>query len=78
MTDRTVTAASVPVPAQTSQLPKTPLCTYCGADDDDTFTVISRHRTSVGTTVWLRCFCGALQVRVISRAGARIVASGRH
>ncbi|MFR9800596.1 hypothetical protein ACL02U_32575 [Streptomyces sp. MS06] len=68
--------AAAPTPAQTSKPPKPLLCTYCGTDDDNNFAVISRHRTSNGTTVWLRCSCGALQARAISRAGSQIVASG--
>lgn len=61
----------------TAQPPTKPLCTYCGADGHADFEVVSRHRTSVGTTVWVRCSCGALQVRVVNRAGAQIVARGR-
>ena len=69
--------ASTSVTAPTPKVLKTPLCIYCGADDEDMFDVISRHRTSVGTTVWLRCSCTALQVRVVSGAGTQLVARGR-
>jgi len=62
---------------QAPQPPTRPLCTYCGADGHTDFEVVSRHRTSVGTTVWVRCRCGALQVRVVNRTGAQIVARGR-
>lgn len=61
----------------TPPVPEKPLCTYCGTEDQGDFRVLSRHRTSTGTTVWLRCVCGALQVRVVSRNGAQIVARGR-
>ncbi|MEU8894178.1 hypothetical protein [Streptomyces sp. NPDC048442] len=77
MTDQGTAADSVSVTAPTgAKRPNTPLCTYCGTDGD-TFDVISRHRTSEGITVWLRCSCGALQARVVSRAGTQIVACGR-
>ncbi|MBT2508604.1 hypothetical protein J7I98_22490 [Streptomyces sp. ISL-98] len=76
MTQILTGSTAVPTP-QTSQPPKKPLCTYCGADGHEDFQVLSRHRTSVGTTVWLRCSCGALQVRVVTGAGAQIVARGR-
>lgn len=55
-----------------------PLCTHCGTGDRDAFRTVSRHRTSTGTTVWLRCRCGSLQVRVVDRRGqARTMARGR-
>ncbi len=59
------------------RVPQKPLCAHCGADTPDAFEILSRHRTSVGTTVWLRCSCDALQVRVVTRTGAQIVARGR-
>ncbi|UYQ63039.1 hypothetical protein [Streptomyces peucetius] len=65
------------VPQPPAKQPTKPLCTYCGADGHTDFEVVSRHRTSAGTTVWVRCSCGALQVRVVNRAGAQIVARGR-
>jgi hypothetical protein len=71
------TRTGSPLPAAAPQQPSKPLCTFCGADDHEDFRVLSRHRTSVGTTVWLRCSCGSLQVRVVSRAGSQIVARGR-
>lgn len=58
------------------QSPQPPLCTHCGADRDESFRTLSRHRTSTGTTIWLRCTCGALQARVVSAAGTRIAARG--
>jgi hypothetical protein len=63
--------------AATLQTPKKPLCTYCGTDEQEDFHVLSRHNTSVGVTVWLRCVCGSLQVRVVSHGGAQVVARGR-
>ncbi|WP_016906438.1 hypothetical protein [Streptomyces xiaopingdaonensis] len=56
--------------------PQPPLCTHCGADRDEAFQTLSRHRTSTGITIWLRCTCGALQVRVVGAAGTRIAARG--
>lgn len=74
MPEQTATAST------TASLSRTPLCTYCGTDENGAFEVISRHRISIGATVWLRCSCGALQVRVVrgvTDEGARIVARGR-
>lgn len=34
-------------------------------------------RTPDGQTVWTRCGCGSLQMRLVDEAGARIVARGR-
>ena len=73
MPQNLATAKTAPAP----QAPSQPLCTYCGADDVKEFQVLSRHRISVGTTVWLRCSCGALQVRVVTGAGTQLVARGR-
>jgi hypothetical protein len=50
------------------------LCPFCGWPEDDVFTEASRHRTSVGQTVWTRCVCGSLQMRVIDAGGSRVVA----
>lgn len=52
-------------------------CPYCGWPDTDPFTVLSRHRTRTGVTVWTRCSCGSLQVRVIDGACTRVVTRGR-
>jgi hypothetical protein len=52
-------------------------CPYCGRPDAEPFQVLSRHRTSAGLTVWTRCQCGSLQVRVRDAAGERIAARGR-
>lgn len=53
------------------------LCPYCGRPDAGPFQVLSRHRTSIGETVWTRCACGSLQIRVRDAAGERIAARGR-
>lgn len=50
------------------------LCPYCGRPDAEPFRVLSRHRTSTGQTVWARCTCGSLQMRVRDAAGERITA----
>lgn len=52
-------------------------CPYCGWPDDDTYAVVSRHRTPDGETVWTRCACGSLQVRVVGAGGVVISARGR-
>lgn len=57
--------------------PGKPLCGHCGTDRHDDFRILSRHRTSVGTTVWIRCSCGTPQVRVATGAGIQLVARGR-
>jgi len=53
------------------------LCPYCGRSDTGPFQVLSRHRTCTGETVWTRCACGSLQMRVRDAAGERIAARGR-
>jgi hypothetical protein len=53
------------------------LCPYCGRPDAEPFQVLSRHRTSTGQTVWARCTCGSLHMRVRDTAGERIAARGR-
>ncbi|MCP2253461.1 hypothetical protein LY13_002214 [Prauserella aidingensis] len=52
-------------------------CPYCGWPDSDVVTVLSRHRTPEGETVWTRCACGSLQTRVIDAAGTKVVLRGR-
>ncbi|MEV0174123.1 hypothetical protein AB0I00_23755 [Streptomyces sp. NPDC050803] len=50
------------------------LCPHCGwPDGAEPFQVVSRHGTAAGSTVWTRCVCGSLQVRVIEAGGTRIV-----
>lgn len=52
-------------------------CPYCGWPDADPFAVVSRHSTPEGMTVWSRCSCGSLQVRVIDDCRSRIVSRSR-
>ncbi|PSK97768.1 hypothetical protein CLV63_107161 [Murinocardiopsis flavida] len=52
-------------------------CPHCGWTDAHPFRTLSRHRTATGLTVWARCWCGSLQVRVIDEAGVRVAARGR-
>ncbi|HEY7598072.1 MAG TPA: hypothetical protein VH969_33360 [Actinophytocola sp.] len=52
-------------------------CPHCGWPDAQPFQVVSRHRTTEGQTVWSRCSCGSLQVRVVDGACTRVVARGR-
>ncbi|NJP48674.1 hypothetical protein HCJ93_00940 [Streptomyces sp. SBST2-5] len=56
----------------------TTTCPYCGwPDHAEPFQVVSRHGTSAGSTVWTRCGCGSLQVRVVGDEGMRIVSRSR-
>lgn len=55
----------------------TATCPYCGRPDADPFQVVSRHRTSTGQTVWTRCGCGSLQMRVLDEVGERVVTRSR-
>jgi hypothetical protein len=54
-------------------------CPYCGwPDRAEPFQVVSRHGTAAGQTVWTRCGCGSLQVRVVDVCGMRVLSrSGR-
>ncbi|MBD0839888.1 MULTISPECIES: hypothetical protein [unclassified Streptomyces] len=53
-------------------------CPYCGWPDGAApFQVVSRHGTAAGSTVWTRCACGSLQVRVIAPEGTRVVSRSR-
>ena len=53
------------------------LCPFCGWPEDDLFDLASQHRTTEGQTVWTRCVCGSLQMRVVGATGSRIVARSR-
>jgi len=54
------------------------VCPHCGwPDRAEPFQVVSRHSTAVGRTVWTRCGCGSLQVRVVDDRGMRIVSRSR-
>ncbi|TLS46544.1 hypothetical protein FE633_09560 [Streptomyces montanus] len=53
-------------------------CPHCGwPDHAEPFQVVSRHTTAAGSTVWTRCGCGSLQVRVVDATGMRIVSRSR-
>ncbi|KOG34197.1 hypothetical protein [Streptomyces resistomycificus] len=54
------------------------VCPHCGwPDDAEPFQVVSRHGTAAGGTVWTRCGCGSLQVRIVDGRGTRIVSRSR-
>ncbi len=54
------------------------VCPYCGwPDGAEPFQVVSRHTTAAGSTVWTRCGCGSLQVRVVDDRGMRVVSRSR-
>ncbi|WP_155056014.1 hypothetical protein [Streptomyces blattellae] len=54
------------------------LCPHCGwPDRAEPFQVVSRHTTAAGSTVWTRCGCGSLQVRVVDAGGLRVVSRSR-
>ncbi|MEV0220560.1 hypothetical protein [Streptomyces sp. NPDC050704] len=53
-------------------------CPHCGwPDRAEPFQVVSRHTTSAGHTVWTRCGCGSVQVRVVDATGMRVVSRSR-
>jgi hypothetical protein len=53
-------------------------CPHCGwPDGGEPFRVLSRHSTATGLTVWTRCGCGSLQVRVADGRGTRVVSRSR-
>ncbi|MGP4049546.1 hypothetical protein [Streptomyces sp. 2A115] len=53
-------------------------CPHCGwPDGAEPFQVVSRHTTAAGHTVWTRCGCGSLQVRVVDASGMRVVSRSR-
>ena len=54
------------------------VCPHCGwPDDAEPFQVVSGHGTAQGRTVWTRCGCGSLQVRVVDGCGVRVVSRSR-
>ncbi|WCE01220.1 hypothetical protein PGH47_38400 [Streptomyces sp. HUAS 31] len=54
------------------------VCPHCGwPDGAEPFRIISRHNTAAGSTMWTRCGCGSLQVRVVDARGMRIVSRSR-
>jgi hypothetical protein len=55
-----------------------PACPHCGWPDlAEPFQVVSRHTTAAGSTVWTRCGCGSLQVRLVDACGTRVVSRSR-
>ncbi|MGP2441263.1 hypothetical protein [Streptomyces sp. JW3] len=54
-------------------------CPHCGwPDGAEPYQVVSRHRTATGHTVWSRCACGSLQMRVVvDGGGSRVVSRSR-
>ena len=49
-------------------------CPHCGRPDGaEPFQVVSRHATAAGCTLWTRCACGSLQVRMVDGCGTRVV-----
>jgi hypothetical protein len=52
------------------------ICPHCGRPDAQVCQVVSRHATANGMTVWLRCGCGSLQVRLITAGGVEVLARG--
>lgn len=52
-------------------------CPFCGWPENDPYVEASRHHTAEGQTVWTRCVCGSLQMRIVGAAGSRIVARSR-
>ncbi|MFD7712638.1 hypothetical protein ACFV6E_31585 [Streptomyces sp. NPDC059785] len=62
----------------TADSPAVRACPYCGwPDDAEPLQVLSRHTTASGHTVWTRCGCGSLQIRVVDGAGLRMVSRSR-
>ncbi|MEU6355863.1 hypothetical protein ABZ896_42225 [Streptomyces sp. NPDC047072] len=54
------------------------VCPHCGwPDEAEPFRTVSGHGTGTGRTVWTRCACGSLQVRVTDGCGTRVVSRGR-
>ncbi|MFK0115627.1 hypothetical protein [Streptomyces sp. NPDC090994] len=53
-------------------------CPHCGwPDAAEPCQVVSRHPTATGHTVWSRCACGSLQMRVVDATGVRVVSRSR-
>ncbi|WP_320774583.1 hypothetical protein [Streptomyces sp. CRN 30] len=53
------------------------LCPHCGwPDGAEPYQVVSRHPTATGHTLWSRCACGSLQMRVADERGTRVVSRG--
>jgi hypothetical protein len=53
-------------------------CPHCGwPDGAEPFQVVSRHATAAGSTLWTRCACGSLQVRMTDGRCTRVVSRSR-
>ncbi|MFV0132398.1 hypothetical protein ACLGIH_03905 [Streptomyces sp. HMX87] len=53
-------------------------CPHCGwPDNAEPPQVVSRHPTATGHTMWARCACGSLQMRVVDGCGSRVVSRSR-
>lgn len=52
-------------------------CPYCSWPDSQPAAVLSEHRIAEGVTIWTRCACGSLQVRVAAAGRVRLLARGR-
>ncbi|QQM43536.1 hypothetical protein [Streptomyces liliifuscus] len=64
--------------AHTHDRPVGDACPYCGwPDRAEPFQVVSRHGTAAGQTVWTRCGCGSLQMRVVDARGMNVVTRSR-
>lgn len=48
-------------------------CPYCSRPSSAPVTVLSEHPTATGSTVWTRCPCGSLQVRVVDTGRVEVV-----
>ncbi|MCX4909032.1 hypothetical protein [Streptomyces sp. NBC_00878] len=58
--------------------PEDDACPFCGwPDRAEPFQVVSRHGTAGGQTVWVRCGCGSLQMRVVDARGMRVASRSR-
>ena len=54
------------------------VCPHCGRPDRaEPFREVSQHTTAAGRTVWTRCVCGSVQVRVADAWGTRVVSRSR-
>lgn len=51
-------------------------CPYCSRPNSTPVTVVSEHPTAAGSTVWTRCPCGSLQVRLVDTGRVEVVLRG--
>ena len=52
-------------------------CPFCAWPDSEPLAVLSRHATPEGQTVWTRCVCGSVQVRLSTATGSYVVSRSR-